>query len=231
MTALTEAEEALVSSIVNRYIAELDGVEHFRSALYNTLTTRSPLTPLIHSVRSRVKDPEHLRKKLVRKLTTFKTAGQPLDVAPDNLFAKINDLAAIRLLHLHTAQIAEINVALQDRLAEYHYRILEGPIAYIWDSEYEQFFQDLGISTAVNERMYTSVHYVIEENSRTHRTAEVQVRTLAEELWGEVDHAMNYPEASTNATCRDQIRVLARLTSGCTRLVESIFRSSASRDQ
>jgi putative GTP pyrophosphokinase len=49
------------------------------------------------------------------------------------------------------------------------------------------------------------------------------VRTLAEELWGEVDHTVNYPEPSEVLACREQIKLLARLTSTCTRLVDSIF--------
>jgi len=74
--------------------------------------------------------------------------------------------------------------------------------------------------------MYTSVHYVVESNSSTRATCEIQVRTLAEELWGEVDHTMNYPHESSVLSCREQIKVLARVTSSCSRLVDSIFRSA-----
>ena len=73
--------------------------------------------------------------------------------------------------------------------------------------------------------MYTSVHYVIEANTRTKYTCEIQVRTLMEEVWGEVDHRINYPYATDSLHCLEQIKVLARVTSGCTRLVDSIFRS------
>jgi len=73
--------------------------------------------------------------------------------------------------------------------------------------------------------MYTSVHYVIDSNSRTRYTAEIQVRTLAEELWGEVTHVIDYPTACPNLACKEQIRVLARVASSCTRLVDSIFKS------
>ena len=73
--------------------------------------------------------------------------------------------------------------------------------------------------------MYTSVHYVIEPNRRTKYTCELQVRTLAEEVWGEVDHTINYPIATPIIACKEQIAVLARVTSGCTRLVDSLFRT------
>ncbi len=73
--------------------------------------------------------------------------------------------------------------------------------------------------------MYTSVHYVLETSQRTKYTFELQVRTLAEELWGEVDHTINYPHKSDILACREQIKVLARVTSSCSRLVDSIFRT------
>ena len=71
--------------------------------------------------------------------------------------------------------------------------------------------------------MYTSVHYVVSSASRTKITCEIQVRTLMEEVWGEVDHAINYPDPSELLSCREQLKVLARVTSSATRLVDSIF--------
>ena len=46
-----------------------------------------------------------------------------------------------------------------------------------------------------------------------------------EEVWGEVSHIIDYPHPSKDLACREQIKVLARATSTCTRLVDSIFRS------
>ena len=74
--------------------------------------------------------------------------------------------------------------------------------------------------------MYTSVHYIIQSRSRNPVTCELQVRTLAEELWGEVDHTLNYPHESDSIACREQIRALARITSAATRLVDSVFASA-----
>jgi ppGpp synthetase/RelA/SpoT-type nucleotidyltranferase len=76
-----------------------------------------------------------------------------------------------------------------------------------------------------SQSLYTSVHYVIAPNVKKRYTCEIQVRTLAEELWGEVDHTLNYPHPSESVPCREQIKVLARVTSSCTRLVDSIFLS------
>jgi ppGpp synthetase/RelA/SpoT-type nucleotidyltranferase len=58
-------------------------------------------------------------------------------------------------------------------------------------------------------------------------TAEIQVRTLMEEVWGEVDHTMNYPYPVESLACREQLKVLARVTSSASRLVDSIFATVA----
>lgn len=71
---------------------------------------------------------------------------------------------------------------------------------------------------------YTSIHYVLRPNSRNPATCEVQVRTLLEEVWGEVDHTMNYPTANLDPHCKEQIRVLARLVGAGTHLADSIMR-------
>jgi ppGpp synthetase/RelA/SpoT-type nucleotidyltranferase len=54
-------------------------------------------------------------------------------------------------------------------------------------------------------------------------TCEIQVRTLMEEVWGEVDHELNYPVQTDVFSSREQLQVLARVTSSATRLVDSIF--------
>ena len=42
---------------------------------------------------------------------------------------------------------------------------------------------------------------------------EIQVRTLFEEIWGEIDHSINYPESTQSKTCKEQLRVLSKLVS------------------
>jgi len=48
-----------------------------------------------------------------------------------------------------------------------------------------------------------------------------------EEVWGEVDHSINYPRPVDSIACKEQILALARSTSAATRLVDSIFATVA----
>jgi len=222
---LLPEEDVLISELVDHFVQNREKFELFVEQLRAVLQGTQTLRQLVHSMKWRVKDAEHLRDKLIRRLVGA-DGGQPsFDVTRENLFERVNDLAGFRILHLHTRQMEAINKVLLDVLDEARYRVLEGPIAKTWDDETRAYFQEIGIQTESSESLYTSVYYVIEANTRTKYTGEIQVRTLAEELWGEVDHSINYPRACSVLACREQIKVLARVTSSCTRLVDAIFRT------
>lgn len=216
-------ERRLLASLIKAYSSQRSQLELFRDQLMPALSNSSSLAPHIHSMRSRLKDPDHLRDKLLRKLKEARDKGKPFNITPDNLLRKITDLVGVRILHLYTRQIRQIDAALRDVFAESKFELFEGPFARTWDDESRAFFKECGITTRKSPSMYTSVHYVIGSASRTRMTAEIQVRTLMEEVWGEVDHSMNYPKQSDSLSCREQLKVLARVTSSATRLVDSIF--------
>jgi len=79
----------------------------------------------------------------------------------------------------------------------------------------------------VKESFYTSIHYVVKPRKDSEVSCEIQVRTLFEEIWGEIDHAINYPHPTDSLSCREQIRVLARLVGAGSALADSIFRIHA----
>jgi putative GTP pyrophosphokinase len=197
--------------------------------LSNAILGSADLMANVHSTKSRLKDPSHLEDKLFRKLSESKAKGRAFSISQKNLFWRINDLAGFRILHLHTQQIVPIDVGLRKVFEEYRFPLHEKPKARTWDDERRELFRAAGIRCIKSPKMYTSVHYVVQSNNVIRSTCEIQVRTLADELWGEVDHSMNYPKESPILACREQIKVLARLTSSCSRLVDSIYRSAGSR--
>jgi ppGpp synthetase/RelA/SpoT-type nucleotidyltranferase len=227
----TSAELSLVKTIVASYENNQQLVQVMLDQLCLAIVGSRGLMSHVHSLRWRVKDPSHLKDKLLRKLKKAKEGTKKFDVTKSNLYEKINDLAGLRILHLHASQIVDIDRELKDLFREYHYEIVEGPTARTWDDEYRKFYTEVGVKTVDSPKMYTSVHYVVAPNSETKITCEIQVRTLAEELWGEVDHSMNYPHECKVDSCREQIKVLARVTSSCSRLVDSIYRTSSASAQ
>jgi len=200
-------------SLFNRSLINLEGY----------VKDSPTLNSLIHSTKFRTKEPDHLKDKLIRKAIKAAEQGQEFAITPENLFVVINDLAGYRILHLHTTQFQEIDVELKRIFAEEAWTIIEGPTARTWDDESREYFSSIGTTTLPHPNLYTSVHYVIQPNSKI--TCELQVRTLMEEVWGEVDHTINYPHKTDSVACKEQIKALARATSTCSRLVDSIFTS------
>lgn len=181
------------------------------------------LNELIHSHKERLKDGGHLKAKLERK---YREKPDQFDYTPDNLLMRVNDLVGVRLLHLHSDQFEAVHRRLLAMFNEWEYVVLpEHPFARVWDEEAKRRFEALEIRTEPSDKMYTSVHYVIKNSSRRSVTMELQVRTLAEELWGEVDHLWNYPEPVPSKAMRDQLASLARSASGCNRLVDAVFKT------
>ncbi|BCQ28001.1 hypothetical protein NK8_61900 (plasmid) [Caballeronia sp. NK8] len=166
-----------------------------------------------------MKDPDHLREKLIKKFIDG-------PITPDTLFTRITDFAGVRVLHLYTQQFSEIHAAIKEHIRQNFWSLAEPPVAYSWDPETTAAFEALGIASKLRETYYTSIHYVVKPHAESDLTCEVQVRTLFEEAWGEIDHALNYPTPTEIVACREQLRVLAKLASTGTRLADSIFKSA-----
>jgi len=223
--ALSPQERKQSGGLVKYFEKYRKEINLFVDQVRGRITETEDLFKQIHSIRWRIKEPSHLRGKLIRKVEEAHEKNEKFDITEENLFSRINDLGGLRLLHLHTRQFDIINKALLAALQEAQLPVIEGPIAKTWDDESRSYFREIDVATEESESLYTSVHYVIESNFRTKYTCELQVRTLAEELWGEVSHAFHYPRPTKSIACAEQIKVLARFTSGCSRLVDSVFRS------
>jgi ppGpp synthetase/RelA/SpoT-type nucleotidyltranferase len=222
---LSQDEEHLVERLVAHYAANDGLIERLLLSLDIHITEAESLAPLIHSVKKRMKSPSHLKDKLTRKIRDAHQNTEPFNITEENLFTEITDLGGYRILHLHTRQMADIHRELMHVIEEAQFTLAEAPKANVWDKESETYFASIGIQTEYNPRMYSSVHYVVGPNNKAKVRIEIQVRTLSEEIWGEVDHKFNYPHPLPSVACGEQIKVLARVASSCTRLVDSIFSS------
>ena len=173
----------------------------------------------IHTIKSRIKDVDHLIDKVKRKEHKGET------ITSENLFDSITDLAGVRVLHLYPKQFDLIHYALMKEIESGQWKLFEPPIAYTWDPESKNHFEELGLRTEIRDTYYTSIHYVIRPNNQMANSpwCEIQVRTLFEEIWGEIDHSINYPYPTEDLACREQLRVLAKLVSTGTRLADSIY--------
>lgn len=212
-----------VNKIVATYEDEKHYFERFMNGVVDTFKLEPKLNeygnPIIYTIKSRLKDPDHLRDKISRKWDD----ENPL--TPDNVFERITDLAGVRVLHLYQDQFKILHEHIQKQVDSGDWFLKENPVAYSWDPESTSYFQELGLDPKIKDSYYTSIHYVIMPKENSNICCEIQVRTLFEEIWGEIDHTINYPHPTENISCKEQLRVLSKLVSTGTRLADSIFRT------
>lgn len=217
------------SDIVAAYDQHLEEFEWFQKHVRSFFEGRS-LSDHVHSIRHRIKDIDNLLEKVERKNEEARSAAGEAElgaVTAENMFDRLTDITGVRVLHLHTSQLEAIHHALMSKVNDGDFTLFETPKGYTWDPESGAYFEELGLRWELKESYYTSAHYVLRPNSRSLATCEVQVRTLLEEVWGEIDHTMNYPKPIDDPQCREQIRVLARLVGAGTHLADSIMRHYA----
>lgn len=216
-------EKELIEKIVQPYINEKYLFERFMNGIVDTFVLEPTLNqygnPIIHTVKHRLKNVEHLKEKIQRKWDV----ENPL--TPDNLFERVTDLAGVRVLHLYQDQFEAIHNLITKQIENGDWVYHENPVAYSWDPESRQYFEGLELTPKIKDSYYTSIHYVVKPKSDSNICCEIQVRTLFEEIWGEIDHTINYPSPTDNKACREQLRVLSKLVSTGTRLADSIFRT------
>lgn len=174
---------------------------------------------IVHSFKSRLKDREHLRAKIRRK------AELGREINADNLFACVTDLAGVRILHLFQEDFNHIDKLIRRKVNDdgdwiFHKR----PKAYTWDPEAAEYFKYFDLDVSEKATSYTSVHYLVRPRIDSPWCCEIQVRTLFEEIWGEVDHQINYPVPTPNVALREQIKVLSKIVGAGSRLLDSLKR-------
>lgn len=212
-----------IAEAVDEYIHKQHEFEQFLAGILVFFSKHPNLNrkpyPIIHSLKSRLKDPNHLADKLRRKLK------KGMVITKNNIFTEITDFIGVRVLHLYQEQFIPIHSAIMEKIKSGDWALAEKPKAYTWDPESIQFYKQHGIVTELKDSYYTSIHYLVKPNNKNPICCEIQVRTLFEEIWGEIDHTINYPHVTDSVACKEQLRVLSKLVSTGTRLADSIFKS------
>ncbi|WMW46615.1 hypothetical protein RFN66_18615 [Bacillus paralicheniformis] len=172
--------------------------------------------PDAHTVRMRVKDPEHLVEKLIRK----KVENNDFSFDLKDYKTKITDLIGVRVLHLYKEDAIEI-----DKLIRKHWNPYETPTIYYREGD-SNTAKDTETEDFVYKKHpagYRSWHYLIESKlTRENVIAEIQVRTIFEEGWSEIDHRLRYPYNLGDQILKNQLMVLNRLAGSADEMVESI---------
>lgn len=142
----------------------------------------------VHSVKTRIKDERNLIEKIIRKTEDRrKKYGKDFNFTVKNYREEITDLVGIRVIHIFKEDWEEIH----DFISKI-WNVNE-IVANIREGDNTRKFEALGIEVCSRLSGYRSVHYLVESYPTTEKViAEVQVRTIFEEGYGEIDHQLRY---------------------------------------
>ncbi|WP_235701231.1 hypothetical protein [Bacillus subtilis] len=221
----TGLDWSTLKEIYDDYLESFNLLKSTGETIANILRTHQ----LAHSVRMRIKDPEHLIEKLIRKKIEKK---DDFTFSINDYKEKITDLIGLRVLHLSKGDAFYIDTFIKKNW------ILHEPVTINYR---EGDFNKEDIS-AIEEQEdirlkehpagYRSWHYLIETNVTKERyIAEIQVRTIFEEGWSEIDHWLRYPYYLDNEILNNQLMVLNRLAGSADEMVNSILETREQLDK
>ena len=155
----------------------------------------------VHVLNYRVKYFDHLITKINRK----EKAGRKIN--SENYRKEITDLVGIRILHVFKDGWKEIDSFIRERYGEY---FMETPIFYYRDKEEKE--DEYEFNWQKKESGYRSIHYLINyKDGNFSIPVEIQVRTIFEEAWGEIDHRIVYPELTEDKAIKQYSIILNSL--------------------
>jgi putative GTP pyrophosphokinase len=169
---------------------------------------RSPAPSPVQRVRMRIKRPESALDKIIRKAALF---PEGLDRSS---IVRMTDAVGARIIVYFISQLALLDKELRSSGA-FEISAHSQPVAYLGRDLHEH----LGLTHIYRENKesgYASIHYVVRLRESAVAPGdnpwfELQLRTLCEDLWGEIEHVLGYkPEKRTSFAVRKQFRIISR---------------------
>lgn len=213
-----------LEKIYTNYIAQIPSLE----AIAVTIAEILRADKNVHSVRTRINNPEHLIEKIIRKTMKKISENPTYEINLNNYTREITDLIGIRVLHLYKDQAYDIDKNIRET-----WDLHETPIIYYRKGDSQtsmtETTEDISPRFEVKEHEfgYRSWHYLIKvKPTRIEHITEIQVRTIFEEGWSEIDHQLRYPYELHNELLREQLMVLNRLAGSADEMVDTIRKNT-----
>lgn len=163
--------------------------------------------PKVHSVKTRIKDMRHLIEKVIRKTPDRrKKYGEDFKFTAENYKNEITDLLGIRVIHIFKEDWEEIHNFITSM-----WDVME-IVANVREGDNTKKFDEQGIAVRSRPSGYRSVHYLIESYPTNKKLiTEVQVRTIFEEGYGEIDHQLRYSHEDIPELLGQNLMLLNRI--------------------
>jgi ppGpp synthetase/RelA/SpoT-type nucleotidyltranferase len=193
---------SILETIFNDYIDRTENLKVAAITLSETLRNCGA----VHSLKFRIKDPEHLIEKIVRK----KEEKPDRTIDLNNYLEEITDCVGIRALHLFKDGWEAIHDFISencDVLGHGQANIRNGDSGALLEAYLKR-----GCEHVVHKYGYRSVHYIVSQRTgKKNYCAEIQVRTIFEEGWSEIDHHVRYPYRLDDEVLAEYLQIFNRL--------------------
>lgn len=180
---ITSRDAENIITDYDKFVYQLENIAVF-------LTTQLQKCDDVHSVRFRIKEAEHLIEKIIRK----NYENEKRNIGLNNYKNEVTDLIGIRVLHIFKEDWDKIHNFI---INTFDLKESETPKVYYKKGDSDLFLEKYtkkGLATEEHKFGYRSIHYIIKcSATKIPFFAEIQVRTIYEEAWSEIDHRIRYP--------------------------------------
>ncbi|HCZ36722.1 MAG TPA: GTP pyrophosphokinase [Cytophagales bacterium] len=204
------------------YVASQDLFQNIATTLISKFLTSDAKDAGVHSVRFRLKNPESVIEKIIRKRLEGKVTKA---VTVKNYTNEITDLIGIRILHVFKDDWFGIHNYIQNC----QFKFIEIPKVYYRKGDEKHFIDECkknGCVTEVHPKAYRSIHYIVNPHPQNKVCfAEIQVRTVFEDGWSEIDHKLRYASKKTKRHALDRYLLALNRIAGSADEIGSIIKS------
>ena len=179
----------------------------------------------IHSIRHRIKEPEHLIEKIIRKRGKEQTKKYK-DINESNYLQVVRDLVGIRILVLSKEEWEGVFDWIINKFPQNYTEpifMAEDPVAYTRYGDRDIYKNK--IHKEHTNKGYRSQHYIVKYKDYY---CEFQVRTLAQEVYGEFDHKVKYPYRNNNNFLRRYTNSMSQLLDSVDEIISTCFQMGES---
>jgi putative GTP pyrophosphokinase len=199
----TQISWAVLKNIFDDYLTYKKSLDSPAILIFNELAK----APKVHLIRYRIKDPEHLIEKIIRK--RIDEPERIIDVS--NYKSEITDLIGIRAIHLYKNDWEVVDEFIKEK-----WDLKDTPTANHrkGDSDEQlEVYKTKGCLLKEHKFGYRSVHYILQTRpDKNEYFAEIQLRTIFEEGWSEIDHNIRYPYDLNNRLLAEFLLIFNRLS-------------------
>lgn len=193
----------VLKDIYNDFVDYKVSYENQANFIANILRSQS----MVHTVKSRIKEPDRLIEKIIRKTEDRRLKyGDDFQFTVDNYKNEINDLIGIRVIHIFKDQWQAIHEFIMKT-----WNVIE-VTANVRDGDNTKIFEELDIEVRSRVSGYRSIHYLVEFYPTNEKViAEIQVRTIFEEGYGEIDHRLRYSHVEIPEILKSNLLLFNRI--------------------